>query len=77
VLIRTLVPILDARKHKIKLPENAKNIVNTFPRFPGSIPTDSVVLACYTTSKYEKNGNTHASSNILWAAVLCGNNLSV
>jgi hypothetical protein len=71
------VPILDARGKTLNLPENAKKIIDTFPRFSGSIPKDSVVLVCYTTSKYEKNSNIFASFNILWAAVLCGNDASV
>src|ERR1700760_1744713 len=71
------VPVLDAREKKLKLPDNAKNIVETFPRFSGTIPQDSVVLACYTASKYEKNGLLYASFNILWAAVLCGEDASV
>lgn len=40
------------------------------------MPEDSAVLVCYTTSKYDKNG-VHASFNIVWAAVLCGNDASV
>jgi hypothetical protein len=66
------VPILDAREKKLKLPDDLKNVVKSFPRFSGSVPQDSVVLTCYTTSKYEKNGNPHASFNIQWAAVVCG-----
>lgn len=67
-----LVPILDAREKRPKLSENAKNVVETFPRFSGIILQDSVVLACYTTSQYEKNNDLYASFNILWAAILCG-----
>jgi hypothetical protein len=70
------VPILDARNAKLQLPRDIKNVVEAFPRFSGSVPQDSVVLACYTTSKYEKN-DVFASFNILWAAVLCGNDASV
>jgi hypothetical protein len=64
--------VLDARQKKINLPNDVKSIVNTFPRFSGSVPQDSVILACFTTSKYMKNNEIYASFNIQWAAVLCG-----
>jgi hypothetical protein len=67
-----LVPISDAHKNNLKLPDNAKNVVEDFPRFSGTVPQDSVVLACFTTSKYMKNSDIYASFNIQWAAVLCG-----
>jgi len=69
------VPIMDARGKQFKLPDDVKRI-EKFPRFSGTVPQDSVILACYTTSKYEKN-DVCASFNILWAAVLCGNDALV
>ena len=54
-----------------------KDIVDTFPRFSGPVPQDSVALVCYTTSKYVKNKDIYASFNIQWAAVLCGEAESV
>lgn len=68
-----LVPILDVRKEKIELPGSIKDITRIYPRFSGGVPQDSVVLVCYTLSKFEKNNAVNASLNLMWAAVLCGN----
>jgi hypothetical protein len=67
-----VVPIFDARNHKLEMPRSLKTISQELPRFDGIVPKDAVVLACYTVGSYNNNaGAFRVSNNILWAAVLC------
>jgi hypothetical protein len=71
-----LVPILDARKIKLTT-ALFKNAVKMLPVYDRTVPMDSLLLVCYTNTSYVKDGVFSANHNLLWAAVLCGKNLSV
>jgi hypothetical protein len=60
-----------------------KNIDKALPRYDGIVPEGSFAVVCYTSVGYTKgekgvktkkqdDPNFKVSKNILWAAVLCG-----
>jgi hypothetical protein len=71
------------RKHTLSFPESLKGIDKSLPRFNGIVLEGSFAVVCYTSVGYTKgekgmrnnkqdDPNFKVSKNILWAAVLCG-----
>jgi len=65
------VTILDARKHKLTS-TMFKNAVGTLPVYDGTVPMDSLMLVCYSNTSYVKDKIFSVNHNLLWAAVLYG-----
>ena len=49
-----------------------QNAVGTLPVYDGRVPMDSLMLVCYSNTSYVKDKVFSVNHNLLWAAVLCG-----
>jgi hypothetical protein len=46
------VPVYDARKRQIQVPQQLSKIPDMFPRYEGDIPDYSLALVAYTVNAY-------------------------
>jgi len=69
------VPIYDGRKHRLKVPNELRNIPDILPRYVGKVPERSLVLMAYTVSTYSassgpRKGQVTANLHIQFCVVL-------
>ena len=52
-----------------------KNAVGMLLVYDGTVPMDSLMLVCYSNTGYVKDKIFSVNHNLLWTAVLCGEDL--
>ena len=64
------VPVYNAKKHQIQVPQELSKIPDIFPRYEGDIPEYSLALVSYTVNIYTSTNGVH--KNLFTVILLAG-----